>query len=222
MTMLNHKHDNSVPIIGIIERFVHGTSFASFFDGSIYVCFDRCFPEVKQRNREKEISCSTLTRLRRQLWMKFSAIWWSQTGSNRRPPACKAGALPAELWPLKLHGLCASALCQNASIGRFICQCAALVNPFLLIMAVFSAAGSLSGINHTNSDQFWLVFRCQIASACLSTSLPADTKAKSLVNTIYGWFEIVFHNRGRQSTALYCEFQINIYSLVTRKKVLRQ
>jgi hypothetical protein len=25
---------------------------------------------------------------------------WSQSGSNRRPPACKAGALPAELWPL--------------------------------------------------------------------------------------------------------------------------
>ena len=29
-------------------------------------------------------------------------IWWSQTGSNRRPPACKAGALPAELWPHKI------------------------------------------------------------------------------------------------------------------------
>ena len=27
--------------------------------------------------------------------------WWSQTGSNRRPPACKAGALPTELWPLR-------------------------------------------------------------------------------------------------------------------------
>ena len=27
------------------------------------------------------------------------AQWWSQSGSNRRPPACKAGALPAELWP---------------------------------------------------------------------------------------------------------------------------
>ena len=25
--------------------------------------------------------------------------WWSQTGSNRRPHACKARALPAELWP---------------------------------------------------------------------------------------------------------------------------
>jgi hypothetical protein len=30
--------------------------------------------------------------------------WWSQTGSNRRPPACKAGALPAELWPLPAIG----------------------------------------------------------------------------------------------------------------------
>ena len=26
-------------------------------------------------------------------------VWWSLSGSNRRPPACKAGALPAELWP---------------------------------------------------------------------------------------------------------------------------
>jgi hypothetical protein len=27
-------------------------------------------------------------------------LWWSQTGSNRRPHACKARALPTELWPL--------------------------------------------------------------------------------------------------------------------------
>lgn len=27
--------------------------------------------------------------------------WWSQTGSNRRPHACKARALPTELWPRK-------------------------------------------------------------------------------------------------------------------------
>jgi hypothetical protein len=31
--------------------------------------------------------------------------WWSQTGSNRRPPACKAGALPTELWPRTMGGL---------------------------------------------------------------------------------------------------------------------
>ena len=28
-----------------------------------------------------------------------SKRWWSQTGSNRRPQACKASALPTELWP---------------------------------------------------------------------------------------------------------------------------
>ena len=28
--------------------------------------------------------------------------WWRMTGSNRRPPACKAGALPAELIPRDL------------------------------------------------------------------------------------------------------------------------
>src|SRR6202051_728926 len=29
----------------------------------------------------------------------IKTVWWSQTGSNRRPPACKAGYLPTELWP---------------------------------------------------------------------------------------------------------------------------
>src|SRR3954465_2104845 len=31
----------------------------------------------------------------------FCENWWSQAGSNRRPPHCERGALPAELWPLK-------------------------------------------------------------------------------------------------------------------------
>src|ERR1700680_3198186 len=29
--------------------------------------------------------------------------WWSWSGSNRRPPECKSGALPAELQPLKFE-----------------------------------------------------------------------------------------------------------------------
>ena len=33
----------------------------------------------------------------------FIEDWWRQTGSNRRPPACKAGALPAELCPQRNH-----------------------------------------------------------------------------------------------------------------------
>ena len=48
-------------------------------------------------------------RRRRKLRRSFRSIvftnaldvWWSRTGSNRRPPACKAGALPTELRPRK-------------------------------------------------------------------------------------------------------------------------
>ena len=36
-----------------------------------------------------------------------SRAWWSQTGSNRRPHACKARALPTELWPLVRYELAA-------------------------------------------------------------------------------------------------------------------
>src|SRR5579871_4436641 len=32
-----------------------------------------------------------------------SYLWWSWSGSNRRPPECKSGALPAELQPPKNH-----------------------------------------------------------------------------------------------------------------------
>ena len=34
-----------------------------------------------------------------RLLNQFQKKWWSLTGSNRRHPACKAGALPAELRP---------------------------------------------------------------------------------------------------------------------------
>ena len=33
----------------------------------------------------------------------FHLQWWRIQGSNLRPPACKAGALPAELIPHKTH-----------------------------------------------------------------------------------------------------------------------
>ena len=33
---------------------------------------------------------------------QISNRWWRMTGSNRRPPACKAGALPAELIPRRV------------------------------------------------------------------------------------------------------------------------
>ena len=35
----------------------------------------------------------------KQILLNFLNHWWRLTGSNRWPPACKAGALPAELIP---------------------------------------------------------------------------------------------------------------------------
>ena len=33
----------------------------------------------------------------------YNQVWWSWSGSNRRPPECKSGALPAELQPPKIY-----------------------------------------------------------------------------------------------------------------------
>ena len=46
--------------------------------------------------------------------------WWSQAGSNRRPPACKAGALPAELWPQYRHGIFLDFLTMTREINATI------------------------------------------------------------------------------------------------------
>src|SRR6266576_1121654 len=53
--------------------------------------------EVMFRGRLFEAPCSSIAYSRSASIFDF--IWWSQTGSNRRPHACKARALPAELWP---------------------------------------------------------------------------------------------------------------------------
>ncbi len=49
-------------------------------------------------------------------------LWWSQAGSNRRPPACHAGALPAELWPRKTNPELYSPRIGRASILSWIRQ----------------------------------------------------------------------------------------------------
>ena len=51
-------------------------------------------PRIKVRGGE---TCRKRDRDPSQPWARKG--WWSQTGSNRRPHACKARALPTELWP---------------------------------------------------------------------------------------------------------------------------
>ena len=51
----------------------------------------------------------------------LSRCWWSQTGSNRRPHACKARALPTELWPLPRSrarlGACPTCSPEGSMVG---------------------------------------------------------------------------------------------------------
>ena len=64
------------------------------------------FQIVKERNSQWFYKKPNLTHRRTlsctiDLGLDFQNSWWRLTGSNRRPPACKAGALPAELNPQK-------------------------------------------------------------------------------------------------------------------------
>ena len=43
---------------------------------------------------------------------------WAVTGSNRRPPACKAGALPAELTARALSSVALAAEVGSSGLGR--------------------------------------------------------------------------------------------------------
>ena len=67
----------------------------------------RClWPQPAARLRSARLRSIELRRARFDSFLRGCATrspkgeaWWSQTGSNRRPHACKARALPAELWP---------------------------------------------------------------------------------------------------------------------------
>ncbi len=52
-------------------------------------------PQRRHRRPHRPTPAATTVRLIGALPQR----WWRMTGSNRRPPACKAGALPAELIP---------------------------------------------------------------------------------------------------------------------------
>ena len=66
----------------------------------------RCAPEsgIRPRRPEGHAAEPNLSAPRPQAGKHLNLFmrtkWWSLTGSNRRHPACKAGALPAELRPL--------------------------------------------------------------------------------------------------------------------------
>ena len=61
---------------------------------------ERCTQSIGFRRQHSEDSKSAVVAHATVLSSDSRLLtWWSRTGSNRRPPACKAGALPTELRP---------------------------------------------------------------------------------------------------------------------------
>jgi hypothetical protein len=95
------------PFLRLISRFVSETTILRS-SSRLVPCRGRPpprkrplpIPATLSRRTERGISrLQTSSDKRCQRTISFSMRWWRQTGSNRRPPACKAGALPTELCP---------------------------------------------------------------------------------------------------------------------------
>ena len=52
-------------------------------------------------NVKDEVRCTSIRGRSRETGFFYPGGWWSLSGSNRRPQACKASALPTELRPRK-------------------------------------------------------------------------------------------------------------------------
>lgn len=60
---------------------------------------------VKERTFLKDSEMRMFVRSSECSSLRTRRSWWSRSASNRRPAACKAAALPAELRPLRPHAL---------------------------------------------------------------------------------------------------------------------
>ena len=78
---------------------VSWTQISTLNSLSTEICSQKWWAEMDSNHRPLGYQPSALTS-----WA-ISPSWWRWTGSNRWPPACKAGALPAELHPHIFPGL---------------------------------------------------------------------------------------------------------------------
>ena len=100
-----------------------------------FLYFFQIFKELHTINGEScPVDLGPRCRFHNSLFFRFlpptrpQSCWWRLTGSNRRPPACKAGALPAELNPplnfdslrdtALLHSLCTAAV--HGAVSRLV------------------------------------------------------------------------------------------------------
>ena len=106
-----HRIQQSL-IPGMPREKGHKGYWIKLFTGTTpnHICFGRIsltrlFPTPRVSSRGRIISKNLLGTWTRGPVGTFYAPgypvnqWWNQWGSNPQPPACRAGALPIELWP---------------------------------------------------------------------------------------------------------------------------
>src|SRR4051812_43126786 len=75
--------------------------------------------------------------------------WWSQAGSNRRPLACHASALPAELWPRRIARLnrrAGKTLNHSSGLTSSLFVAADVANDVGDVLVAFFLVGDEGGI----------------------------------------------------------------------------
>ena len=102
--------------------------------------------------------------------------WWSQPGSNRRPQACKASALPTELWPrhnrklIKFTGAIRSAVVGRGGVEPPTSRLSGVRSNHLSYRpprpAGQKAAGGVSQLRHSP------YIRCQDRTAACAATIP--------------------------------------------------
>lgn len=93
---------------------IHAVSFKSYRGSIRYIGF--VWHTASQALLQSMYICSHKKNRTSTNKVRNMLSWWSVSGSNRWPPACKAGALPAELTP---HLDCLI----NISCTEQLCQC---------------------------------------------------------------------------------------------------
>ena len=84
--------------------------------------------------------------------------WWRRTGSNRRPPACKAGALPTELRPHRTRA--AGCWRQLVGPGRFELPTSRLSSARSHQLSYEPGAGSAHAWTHGAAPADWVGKGC--------------------------------------------------------------
>ena len=94
---------------------------------------------------------------------------WTQTGSNRWPPECKSGALPAELWA---HSFFRAANCTLVGPSGLepptsrlsgVCSNQLSYRPLILRVSYSLRAGDLGGVKMSSRPSVCSVSLCQVS-----------------------------------------------------------